>query len=148
VAGEEVLWLDEEVLRLTAPGGVGIASEVAGRTAPALLPGAGAWSMSSDRAAKRALEPVDASSLLAGIAALEIGSWSYRAAPGVPHLGPTAQDFRAAFGLGESDRTISMVDADGVALAGAQALLARMDTMAAEAGALRRAACGSTAQER
>jgi hypothetical protein len=33
-----------------------------------------------------------------------------------------AQDFAAAFGLGEDDTHISTVDADGVALAGVQAL--------------------------
>ena len=33
-----------------------------------------------------------------------------------------AQDFRAAFGLGESERTITTVDADGVALAAIQGL--------------------------
>ena len=40
----------------------------------------------------------------------------------VRHLGPTAQDFHAAFGLGHSDRHISTVDADGVALSAIQGL--------------------------
>jgi uncharacterized coiled-coil protein SlyX len=39
-----------------------------------------------------------------------------------------AQDFRAAFGLGDDDKVISTVDADGVALAAAQALEARTAT--------------------
>ena len=38
------------------------------------------------------------------------------------HMGPMAQDFRAAFGLGEDERHISTVDADGVALAAIQGL--------------------------
>lgn len=38
------------------------------------------------------------------------------------HIGPTAQDFYAAFGVGEDEQHISMVDADGVALAAIQAL--------------------------
>ena len=33
-----------------------------------------------------------------------------------------AQDFRAAFGVGDSDQTITTVDADGVALAAIQGL--------------------------
>jgi trimeric autotransporter adhesin len=37
-------------------------------------------------------------------------------------MGPMAQDFRAAFGLGESEKAISTVDADGVALAAIQGL--------------------------
>jgi len=40
----------------------------------------------------------------------------------VRHLGPVAQDFRAAFGLGRNDTTITTVDADGVALAAIQGL--------------------------
>jgi len=36
--------------------------------------------------------------------------------------GPVAQDFRAAFGLGDSETAISTVDADGVALAAIQGL--------------------------
>lgn len=31
----------------------------------------------------------------------------------IRHLGPTAQDFRAAFGLGENDTAIHTVHADG-----------------------------------
>ncbi len=37
-------------------------------------------------------------------------------------MGPMAQDFHAAFGLGEDERYISSVDADGVALAAIQGL--------------------------
>ena len=40
-------------------------------------------------------------------------------------MGPTAQDFYAAFGLGEDERHISTVDADGVALAAIQGLYAQ-----------------------
>jgi hypothetical protein len=40
----------------------------------------------------------------------------------VIHIGPTAQDFHAAFGLGSDDETIGTVDADGVALAAIQGL--------------------------
>jgi hypothetical protein len=38
-----------------------------------------------------------------------------------------AQDFRAAFGLGENDTTIATVDADGVALAAIQGLNAKLE---------------------
>ena len=37
-----------------------------------------------------------------------------------------AQDFRAAFGLGEDDKHIATVDADGVALAAIQGLNQRL----------------------
>ena len=38
------------------------------------------------------------------------------------HMGPMAQDFRAAFGLGISDKLIDTIDPDGVALAAIQGL--------------------------
>jgi hypothetical protein len=48
-----------------------------------------------------------------------------------------AQDFYAAFGLGESETYISTVDADGVALAAIQALYQRSQALEAENVALR-----------
>ncbi len=37
-------------------------------------------------------------------------------------MGPMAQDLYAAFGLGDSDKSICTIDADGVALAAIQGL--------------------------
>ena len=52
-----------------------------------------------------------------------------------------AQDFRAAFGLGESERTITTVDADGVALAAIQGLNHKVEE---ENRALRRPSADAT----
>ena len=65
--------------------------------------------------------------MLRKVAALPIGTWSYRTSPGVRHLGPTSQDFQAAFGLGNDDKGIATVDADGVALAAIQGLNAKLE---------------------
>ena len=40
----------------------------------------------------------------------------------VRHLGPMSQDFYEAFGLGQDDKMISMLDAQGVSLAAIQGL--------------------------
>ena len=77
---------------------------------------------SSDRDAKRDFAPVDAASVLEKVARLPIQSWAYHEAPDTRHIGPAAQDFHAAFGLGGDDRRIATVDADGVALAAIQGL--------------------------
>jgi len=83
----------------------------------------GVWSSVSDRNAKEDFRPVEPQEVLARVASLPITQWKYKVEPdGVKHLGPTAQDFHAAFGLGESDRAIGSVDADGVALAAIQGL--------------------------
>jgi hypothetical protein len=88
-----------------------------------LGPGANAWSVQSDRAAKQDFQPVDARQILERLAAMPITTWSYNSQdPSIRHIGPMAQDFSAAFGLGEDERYISTVDADGVALAAIQGL--------------------------
>ena len=50
----------------------------------------------------------------------------------VKRIGPTAQDFHAAFGLSDSDTMIGFQDADGVALVAIQALNAKLETKVAE----------------
>jgi hypothetical protein len=88
-----------------------------------LASGSGSWSSLSDRNAKTNFSTVDAPSLLGKLAAMPVSTWNYKTqADSIRHLGPTAQDFHDAFGLGEDDKHISTVDAEGVALAGIQAL--------------------------
>jgi hypothetical protein len=94
----------------------------------ALAPGSGSWSALSDRNAKENFAPVDGAEILRKLVALPIPSWNYKTqGEDVRHLGPAAQDFSAAFHLGESDKAISAVDADGVALAAIQALAQKFE---------------------
>ena len=88
------------------------------------LTAGGAWTDSSDANLKRGFERIAPRSVLARVAALPISSWSYTSEPGVRHLGPTAQDFHRAFGLGADDRHIASLDANGVSLAAIKALQA------------------------
>jgi hypothetical protein len=92
-------------------------------TGVVLPPGAQAWVAASDRAGKDNLSPVDARDVLRKIAAMPIATWNWKSQDtSIRHMGPMAQDFRAAFGLGETEKGISTVDADGVALAAIQGL--------------------------
>jgi hypothetical protein len=62
--------------------------------------------------------------VLAKVAAMPVMTWNYRTQDeSIRHIGPTAQDFRAAFGLGENNKTISTIDPSGVALAAIQGLV-------------------------
>lgn len=81
----------------------------------------------SDRASKTAFASIDVGQVLSAVLELPLASWSYRNRPDVRHLGPVAQDFRRAFGLGEDERTISTIDADGVALAAIQGLHGKLE---------------------
>ncbi len=96
----------EELMRLTSGG----------------LTVRGTFVSASDRAMKAGFDPVDTKAVLEKVAALPIHRWHYTNDSAVVHLGPVAQDFHAAFGLGADDKHIATVDADGVALAAIQAL--------------------------
>jgi len=66
---------------------------------------------------------IDGQEVLDRLARLPITTWNYKTdAPSVRHMGPMAQDFYAAFGLGADDRHLAPLDVNGVALAGVQAL--------------------------
>ena len=62
---------------------------------------------------------------------MAVQTWAYTKSAGVRHLGPVAQDFKAAFGLGSSDKHIATVDADGVALAAIQGLNQKVEEQGA-----------------
>ncbi|MBI5478639.1 MAG: tail fiber domain-containing protein [Deltaproteobacteria bacterium] len=97
-------------------------SDLIATSAGATLTG-GTWTNGSDRDRKEGLREVDPRDVLTRVAALPVTTWRYRGEGAeVRHMGPMAQDFHAAFGLGRDERTIPTVDADGVALAAIQGL--------------------------
>ncbi len=81
----------------------------------------GTISQLSSRSAKEGFEVIDPTDLLARVARLPVGTWRYIAASD-RHLGPVAEDFHQAFGLGSTDKMIAPSDLAGVALAAVQAL--------------------------
>jgi len=104
----------------------------------AYLTTGGAWTNGSRRASKENFGAVDAAAVLEQVAALPVLRWNYIAEDdAVQHIGPVAEDFRAAFGVGAGDG-IATVDADGVALAAIQALLARQEKLLARLQSLER----------
>ncbi|MBP7829167.1 MAG: tail fiber domain-containing protein [Kiritimatiellae bacterium] len=84
-------------------------------------PGAGAWLFTSDRETKEGWAPVDKRALLERLADLPITEWNYKGYP-QRHVGPTAQDFHAAFPFSNSDTMLNGLDLDGVSLAAIQGL--------------------------
>ncbi len=82
--------------------------------------------------------PTSEREILERVAELPLSVWTYGFDDAsVRHLGPMAQDFAAAFGLGSSDRRIDMVDANGVALAAIKALYQRVVDLEREVAELR-----------
>jgi hypothetical protein len=91
-----------------APGGVTFYSQTPVLAGESLAAGGGSWASVSDRNLKDHLMPVDGRTLLARLNAIPMASWNYKAQPAsIRHLGPMAQDFYAAFGLGEDDKHIT-----------------------------------------
>ena len=106
----------------------------------AYLSSGGVWTNVSDVDRKRAFRAVDGEEVLTKLAALPVSTWTYKSeSEGVRHMGPTAQDFRAAFGLGDTEKAIATIDADGVSLAAVKALIQRTNELRAENQDLRAA---------
>jgi hypothetical protein len=85
--------------------------------------GGGSWSSISDRNVKENFTPLDGEEILKRLRKVPVSSWNYKTQPSeIRHIGPMAQDFFAAFKVGESDRLINSLDIDGVNLAGVRAL--------------------------
>jgi len=91
------------------------------------IPGnSGSMSCASSRTLKANFLNVDGDDLLARIRRTPVSTWSYIGEDGnVRHMGPVAEDFHAAFGLGTNATTIGHLDIDGVNFAGVKALEAR-----------------------
>lgn len=109
-------------VRFRATGGFQIDTNGAGAGVK-LDNGDTAWEVLSDRNVKTGFEPIDGTALLDSLAEVPITQWRYLwEEPEIKHIGPMAQDFYGAFGLGDEEKYIGTLDADGVALAGVQAL--------------------------
>ena len=81
----------------------------------------------SDRSIKRQIIPADEQAVLDAVSQMPISTWSYQTGDAkVRHLGPMAQDFHAAFGLGTTDVAYDPVDAHGVELTAIKALNTRI----------------------
>jgi hypothetical protein len=107
-------------------------------TTGCILPsGSGVFSCTSDRASKERFAPIDGEEVLRKLAAMPIERWSYKSERGVTHVGPVAQDFHEAFGLGTDDRSIGHLDLSGISLRAVQALEARTRELRAENDELR-----------
>ena len=106
-----------------AAGGVGFYTNPTLTAGVTLAAGGSSWLVVSDRNLKSDFRDLPGDDVLDKLARMPIQEWSYTAQDAaIRHVGPTAQDFHAAFGLGEDPLRINTIDADGVALRAVQAL--------------------------
>ena len=104
----------------------------------AKLTAGGVWTDVSSARAKTRFQPVDELEVLEKVSRLPVQKWSYKVAPDVEHMGPTAEDFHDLFGLGADDAHLASLDSNGVALAAIRGLYRVVKKQEAEIAALRK----------
>ena len=129
-----------ESFTVRAPGGVRFitttnATFAATNNGVILQPGGNSWAALSDSNAKTAIKAIDTRAILRKLAALPVTEWQYKGQPDRQYIGPMAQDFHAAFGLGYDDKTISTADSDGVMYAAIQGLVEELKEQDAQMAA-------------
>jgi hypothetical protein len=106
-----------------ATGGISMATSTNLSTGCSISMGGGAWACTSNKNVKANFADVDTRAILERVSDLPITTWNFKTQDAsIRHIGPMAQDFYAAFNVGDNDTTISTVDAQGVALAAIQGL--------------------------
>ena len=118
---------------LKAPGGTTLYSNEGQTNGVSLAAGGGAWSSVSDRNSKENFNAVDPQQILQSVVSLPLTTWNYKSQEkSIRHIGPMAQDFASVFHVGEDDKHITTIDADGVALAAIQGLNQKVEENEAE----------------
>jgi hypothetical protein len=93
----------------------------------------------SSRELKTGFEDIDEREILNRLLALEVSEWRFKDdAAKKRHVGPVAEDFSAAFDLGDG-RRISLLDASGITIAAIQGLYAELEARSAELSEIREA---------
>jgi len=109
----------------------------------ATLSNGGMWTNASSRTFKEGFKAVDPMRILAKVVAMPITTWVYKQSAEGEHIGPMAEDFKAAFDLAGDGKSIGTADADGVALAAIQGLNQKLENenaaLRAEMAALQQA---------
>lgn len=121
-----------------ASGGVYFYTDSTGTTGSYLSAGSGTWTSRSDRDLKENFASVSGREVLEKVAAIPLTTWNYKTeGRSIRHMGPMAQDLYVAFGLGDSEKSIATIDADGVALGAIQGLYEIVKEKEAELESLR-----------
>jgi len=92
----------------------------------------GTFVSASDRNSKENFSRIDSRDLLEKVVSLPVTEWNYKQDIASKHIGPMAQDFYAAFGVGPDDKHIATIDEGGVALAAIQGLNQKLEEARAE----------------
>ncbi len=117
-------------------------SDLNGNNGVTMSYGANSWSSISDKNQKSAIEPLDYNQVLEKlVSSVPVQKFSYKnASQDEKYIGPFAQDWHAAFGLGtkeDAGKRIDTINPAGVSLACIHALYERVVALEAEVAKLR-----------
>ncbi|MCZ6671493.1 MAG: tail fiber domain-containing protein, partial [Verrucomicrobia bacterium] len=137
-SNSDVVSTADNEITFRAAGGVRFFSNSFSTVGTQLKPGANSWETISDRNRKKNILPLDGRIVLDKLAKVPISTWHYdfESEDATPHIGPMAQDFKAAFYPGRDDKGITTHEFDGVVLAAIQGLNQKLEEKNAEIGAL------------
>lgn len=109
-----------------ATGGFRFRTNLGGTTGCNLPAGSGVFNCTSSRTTKENFSLVNGEDVLSRLSKVPVSTWNYISeGNGSRHMGPMAEDFYTAFGLGTSDKSIGVQDLAGVSIAAVKALEAR-----------------------
>jgi phage shock protein A len=109
-----------------ATGGFRFRTNLTGTTGCNLPAGSGVFNCTSSRTTKENFMAVDGDDVLGRLRKVPVTTWNYINEGGqVRHIGPMAEDFHSAFGLGTGNTSIGVQDLAGVNLIAVKALEAR-----------------------
>jgi hypothetical protein len=109
-----------------ATGGFRFRTNLTGTTGCNLPAGSGVFNCTSSRYTKQNFMMVNGENVLSTLRNVPVSTWNYISeGKQVRHLGPMAEDFYKAFGLGVGNTSIGVQDLAGVSLAAVKALDAR-----------------------
>ncbi|MFL6210160.1 MAG: tail fiber domain-containing protein [Pyrinomonadaceae bacterium] len=124
-----------------ATGGFRFRTNLTGTTGCNLPAGSGVFNCTSSRTTKENFKLIDGNDVLARLRKIPVSSWNYISeGQQVRHMGPMAEDFYQAFGLGTGNTSIGVQDLAGVSLAAVKALdqrIAQLQQRTAEVEQLR-----------
>jgi trimeric autotransporter adhesin len=113
-----------------ATGGFRFRTNLGGTTGCNLPAGSGVFNCTSSRATKENFLKISGEEVLTKLRDVPISSWNYISeGQQVRHIGPMAEDFYQAFGLGTGNTSIGVQDLAGVNLAAVKALDERTDEL-------------------
>jgi len=128
VSNETSRWQTKQNADASKGGGLGDTLSGIGQLGQGV---ATAASLLSDRKVKEDIQSVNESGISDKFTELPVSTWKYKHGYGddQTHIGPMAQDFKEVFGTGGDGKSIAIIDALGVLMAGMKDVVTRLERL-------------------